>query len=371
MFASLIPSYWGGSEELWCQTATALAARGHSVSAVFALFRQAPALDRLGAQGVRFHYGTPPPLRWWRRLIHRQRPLTAIFRRALAKERPDLVVFSQCAVANGIPQVLQCQAAAVPCAIINQLVEPLDHPPALQREIDAAYAAARRIWFVSPENRELVATWLNRTLPNATAIPNAYSCPYQSELAWPADTGGLRLALVARLEPEQKGHDLLLDVLARPAWRERPVTVTFFGDGPARQVLASRCAGLALTRILFGGRQNVTDIWRTHHVCLLPSRYEGQSLAMLEAMLHGRPVIATPVGGTRDLVRDGETGFLARRCDAEALAEAMERAWMHRADWPRLGAAAALAARAHVWREPGAEMADRIESLLLDPGQSA
>ena len=57
------------------------------------------------------------------------------------------------------------------------------------------------------------------------------------------------------------------------------------------------------------------------------SRYEGFSNAMLEAMALGVPVVATDCpGATRDLVRDGETGFLAAAIDADAIGAAMLRA---------------------------------------------
>jgi glycosyltransferase involved in cell wall biosynthesis len=362
LFASLIPSYWGGSEELWSRAASNLAANGHQVSAVFALRREAPAVDQLAAAGVRFHHGTPAPRRWWWRWFApaRERPLPEVIRTALRRERPELVVFSQCAVANGIAAIRQCQAAGVPCAIINQLVEPLNHSSALRRDIDQAYAAARCLWFVSPENLETVAAWLGRELPNATSIPNAYACPYQSELPALSPDGPVRLALVARLEPEQKGQDTIIEIMARPEWREREVTVTFFGNGPAQTALAALSQTLPPNRVRFGGHASGEEIWRSHHALVMPSRYEGQSLAMIEAMLHGRPVIATPVGGTRGLVRDGETGFLATGTDAAAFGAALERAWQSRRQWPALGSSAARRARAHVAPDPGAAMAGLI-----------
>ena len=57
----------------------------------------------------------------------------------------------------------------------------------------------------------------------------------------------------------------------------------------------------------------------------LPSWTEGLPLVVLEAMAHGKPVVATPVGGTPELVTDGETGLLVPPRDPQALAAALQR----------------------------------------------
>ena len=88
---------------------------------------------------------------------------------------------------------------------------------------------------------------------------------------------------------------------------------------------------LGLTNVEFAGHQNnIEEIWRKHHALVLPSRFEGMPLVVVEAMLCGRPCIATDVGGNRELVRDGINGFLAKAPTVELLDEAMNRAWDNR-----------------------------------------
>ena len=53
-------------------------------------------------------------------------------------------------------------------------------------------------------------------------------------------------------------------------------------------------------------------IWAEHHALVLPSRFEGMPLVVVEAMLCGRPCIVTDVGGNAELIRDGINGFLAK-----------------------------------------------------------
>ena len=64
-------------------------------------------------------------------------------------------------------------------------------------------------------------------------------------------------------------------------------------------------------RVIFGGETSVTDIWASNQVLALASRYEGLPLVIVEAMLCGRPVVATNVAGHSEVIEDGRVGFLA------------------------------------------------------------
>jgi glycosyltransferase involved in cell wall biosynthesis len=80
----------------------------------------------------------------------------------------------------------------------------------------------------------------------------------------------------------------------------------------------------------------------------MPSLSEGSPFALAEGMACGRPAVGTPVGGIDELVREGETGWLAHSTEADDVASALDRCWHDRAEWPRFGRAAReLAERAY------------------------
>lgn len=122
-----------------------------------------------------------------------------------------------------------------------------------------------------------------------------------------------------------KGHDLLLEAAARlpsePAWR-----LLFVGDGPERDALSRRVDELGLRhRVdLLGQRTDVPALLSDADVAVLPSRSEGLPNAVLEAMAHSIPVVATAVGGVPGLLRAGG-GILVPANDASALADALAR----------------------------------------------
>jgi glycosyltransferase involved in cell wall biosynthesis len=120
--------------------------------------------------------------------------------------------------------------------------------------------------------------------------------------------------------------------------------------------------------VRFGGFvPDVHRIWADYHALVLPSRYEGLPISLVEAMLCGRPSIVTNVSGNPELLEDNVTGFVAAAPTAALLDEAMERAWTRRAEWPAMGVAAAEQVRRRVPPDPAAVFADQLLELI--PGR--
>jgi glycosyltransferase involved in cell wall biosynthesis len=111
------------------------------------------------------------------------------------------------------------------------------------------------------------------------------------------------------------------------------------GDGPLRERVPSARG--------FVPHDQLLDLYGRAAVVACPSRREGFGVACLEAMAYGRPVVATAVGGLRDLVVDGETGILVPPRDAAALRRALERLLADPALRRALGAAGRSRARDH------------------------
>jgi glycosyltransferase involved in cell wall biosynthesis len=136
--------------------------------------------------------------------------------------------------------------------------------------------------------------------------------------------GTTRLCYVGRLS-EEKGVRTLLDAMSIVIGRKSEATLTIVGTGPLEAEMRRRAATMnANGSILFTGYQaNVFDVLKEMDVFVLPSRSEGCPIVVLEAMAMSLPVVATAVGGTPELVRQGKTGILVPPGDPEKLAEAM------------------------------------------------
>jgi glycosyltransferase involved in cell wall biosynthesis len=214
---------------------------------------------------------------------------------------------------------------------------------------DAAMAPAVRVALRLPPERV-------RVIPNGVAVAALDRLVDPSRQAGLARRLGLaeaplRLVTCARLEAN-KGLDLGLLALARsrdalPAgWRWWIV-----GAGREEAALRRQVAELGLeANVHLLGRLSDADLHSllpAMDLYLMPSRYEGSSLATLEAMTHRLPALATRVGGIPDKVLPGRTGYLAPADDAEGLAAALRAALADRARWPALGEAGRALALDH------------------------
>jgi sugar transferase (PEP-CTERM/EpsH1 system associated) len=140
------------------------------------------------------------------------------------------------------------------------------------------------------------------------------------------EPGFFILGTVGRLDAV-KNQLALLDLLASLGSRpggER-LRLVIIGDGPLREELARRAAGLGLAdRVWFAGnRDDIPALLRALDLFVLPSLGEGISNTILEAMASGLPVLATRVGGNAELVEDRVSGTLVPIGDSTALERAV------------------------------------------------
>jgi glycosyltransferase involved in cell wall biosynthesis len=125
----------------------------------------------------------------------------------------------------------------------------------------------------------------------------------------------------------RKGHDVLLDALARLAADGLHPRLWIAGEGselPALDARARRLGVREQVRFL-KGREDVGDLLAGADVCVLPSRQEGLGVAALEGMAAEKPVVASRVGGLATLIEHEVSGLLVPPADAAALAAALAR----------------------------------------------
>ncbi len=150
------------------------------------------------------------------------------------------------------------------------------------------------------------------------------------------------IGTVGRLEP-RKGTATLLAAVAAMRDAGRPAISTLIvGDGPLRDALAAEAERLRITSQvrLLGDRAEVREVLDALDAFVLPSRTEGMSNALLEAMAMGLPVVATAVGGNPEVIADGRSGVLVPADDPAAMAAAVARVLDDASFAARLGAAA-------------------------------
>ena len=135
---------------------------------------------------------------------------------------------------------------------------------------------------------------------------------------------GFCVGAVGRLE-EQKGHDYLLAAVSELRRQVDGLTVLLVGEGRQEEALRQQARDLGVADVVhfLGTRRDLPLIYRALDVYVQPSRWEGLSLAMLQAMGAALPVVVSRVGGALEVVQDRVNGRLVPVGDPQALATAV------------------------------------------------
>lgn len=233
-------------------------------------------------------------------------------------------VFLETGIAAGL--------ARVPCAL-HTIHGP--YPPPGTRWPDAIKRRCRhwlerqnsgpfhRIACVSEAIRAYIPTTVGIDDSRLTTIHNGIA---DTAPIAPRVGSDLVFVAVGRLDAV-KNHAMMLRAFAQLRGGPGAARLRIVGDGAERAHLQSLAAQLGIVSHVdfLGFRDDVDTILAGADVFLLSSRYEGISIALLEAMRASLPAVATRVGGIPETVRDGETGLLVASDDADAFADAMRR----------------------------------------------
>jgi glycosyltransferase involved in cell wall biosynthesis len=213
------------------------------------------------------------------------------------------------------------RARGVPVLVARRNVEgaPVERVPPIRWAIRGSERMAQ---LVTANSHAVIDTAVERGIrpDRLRLVPNAHRPlpPIQ-----PPDTDVVSLGYVAAFRRE-KGHLRLLEVLSRLC-TEVPWRIDLAGEGPLVTAVqkTARAKGLGDRVRCVGGIRDARAFWRDHHIAVLLSDSEGLPNALIEAAIAGRPIVATDVGGTPDVVAPAG-GLLVPVSDADAGAEALK-----------------------------------------------
>lgn len=178
---------------------------------------------------------------------------------------------------------------------------------------------------ISQFGRSQLCRWADPNDWNRIKVVHCGIEPDRFPAPVPLIKGPRRLVAIGRFV-EQKGQLALITAMARVA--DEDVQLTLIGDGEMRSQIESLIAKHGLKdRIKLAGWVDETGIQAeldNAHALIMPSFAEGLPMVVMEAMAAARPVIATYIAGTPELVQNGKTGWLVPAGDIDALAQAID-----------------------------------------------
>lgn len=178
--------------------------------------------------------------------------------------------------------------------------------------------------------------------------------------------GDIFCITVGRFE-EQKGHIYLIEAISLlPLHYQKRIKVFLAGDGKLQSFLEREITRRRLREafIFLGYTPYISEFLLLSDFVILPSLWEGMPLSVIEAFKMGRPVIATDIAGTREVVRHEQNGLLVPVRDSRKLAEAIQYLMTQPEAVRRLGQNAAQCAEVFSFDE----MADRYHALYQKMG---
>ena len=311
----VIPYFCFGGAETMCENLTyALTAVGHDVTVVSLISDRTPIARRMEENGIRIHYLDKKlglDLSMIPRLIN-----------VMKQEKPDVVhthlnVIKYAAVA--------ARLCGIRCVHTVHNVAHEEAEGRLQKITNTIYF--RRGWAVpvalSPKVQATILSFYGLKEEQVPMIYNGVDlgkcCPKEDySLSKPA-----RLLHIGRFN-EQKNHKGLLEAFAQIVKTFPDCCLQLIGDGDLEEETRNHVKDLGLQeKVLFLGNQtNVYPFLQEADLFLLPSKFEGMPMTIIEAMGTGIPIVASAVGGVPDMLEDGVSGILVP-CDPDAVAQAV------------------------------------------------
>jgi len=266
---------------------------------------------------------------------------------------------------NGLPYIVSLQGPDVPGfeARYNYLY------PFLTPLLRKVWGNATAVIAISREHRNLAL----QTMPDLE-IPIIYN-GVETESFTPArqPSTTIRLLCVGRLI-ERKGQQHLLRAFAllRSRVKDHDIRLTLVGTGDNEATLRQMSHDLGIADgVVFRGfvsREHMPAVYHDADVFVLPSQNEGMSIALLEAMASGLPVVVTNTGGTEELVTAGDNGLIVQWGDVNNLADALERLVRQPDRRTKMGARSRARACALSWSEIARQYIEVMQRALAPRG---
>lgn len=373
---------WGGSEVLWSKTAARALADGHEVFFSAYQWPQTPAplqdlVDRGAIFYLRPHYQPALSARLKSRLLQLL-PTGSPEVAALRKFDPDLIVVNQ----GGAHDVLYRDdlrelllSGQYPyCLICHSYQDPIRLDEHARVVLVRLFQGAQQVFTISAQQANVLQRQLATCFPNNIIIQNPLNAPAKWPLPFPGtEIPTPQFASVGSLHVHSKGQDILFEALSSKRWQQRQWELNLYGEGPDQKYLQRLAQYYQIQdRVNFRGHvANSENIWSVSHVLIISSRIESGPMVLAEAMLSGRPAVATPVGLVKDWIQEGVTGFVAQASLPQALEAALDTCWSQREQWAAMGEAATAAARQRIVADPAQAFLKLIASSLNVPSAAS
>jgi glycosyltransferase involved in cell wall biosynthesis len=349
LFVSLMNgASWGGSEEIWFQTALYAAGTGRKVGcALYPWPGKESKIQRLADAGCQI-FLLPNKGRQKRNILERiQNKITKkITVRRFIKNLPvdqyDAVVVNQ-GYFEVITNVWKDFYKQLPkYALIYHNYQEKERFKAEKARILENWVQHAHInLFASARIKQILEGWFKHPIDNGDILlnPITFQPPADYTPYPPLQNGHLVFVMLAALDVRRKAQDNLIKVLSTVKWKERNWVLHLYGDGIDKTKLAQMIQENAMQeKITLKGHVNdVKSVLQNTHVLFQVTNIDAMPLAVVEAMAMSRPVIASRIGDMPYWVDHNKTGWICENSSPEEIDRVLEIAWSRKDEWNEMG----------------------------------
>lgn len=348
LFISLMNgAAWGGSEELWYQTALRLAVEKKKVAcAVYDWPEKKARLQQLKSLGCEV-YLLPRRDKKSKSFVKNLLQKMA-YKKALGKALSNIPVeeFKQVVVNQGGYEVYtgawkDFYQQLSNYSLLFHNYNPQDKFSTVQQKrLKNWMKHAAGNFFAAHRAKEVLEKQLSFEIPSAAVFYNPIGFPLPvSATAFPSlQNGRYILCMFAALDFERKAQDKLVRILSGPEWRKRNWELHFYGDGKDRHLLQQMICSLHLQDKIFlkGYVDDVAAAMGAGHLILQITRVDAMPISVVEAMALARPLVVSKVGDMPEWISDDHNGWVCEFNEQEMDA-VLEKAWQSKEDWKSMG----------------------------------
>jgi glycosyltransferase involved in cell wall biosynthesis len=339
---------WGGSEELWYQTALHAAQSGRRVGCVVYHWSGKEArMKKLEDAGCRIYY-LPNKGRQKRNLIERiQNKITKkiTVRKYISKlpvDEYDLVVLNQGYFEVTMPVWRNFFRRLNKYALLY-------HNYREDETFKEDKAQVLKNWvqhasinlFASKRIGAILEKRFGEKISNAAVLVNPITFHPPNQLTpYPVlEDGKYVFVMLAALDVRRKAQDRLITVLSSSKWRERNCVLHLYGEGVDRKKLEVLIeSNNAADKIFLKGHvSDVRSVLENAHLLLQITNIDAMPLAVVEAMAMSRPLVVSRIGDMPDWVEPNVNGWICDNASLEEIDRVLEQAWNERDKWEEMG----------------------------------
>lgn len=340
---------WGGSEELWFQTALYAAKHGYKVGCAFYEWPQKKdRIEQLKNAGCELYLFSNKG-REKRTLVERLRYKVTKRKVKRYANRLPLLQYDLAVINLGYIEIISHYWRDFYKHVNNYalLFHVHDENDSIQPKRKALLTKwllhAKHNLFASLRTKNFLEAQLAINIPNAATLinPISFRAP-EGPLPYPLLHNGTYLfVMLATLDTRRKAQDKLIKALSAQKWKERPWQLYLFGSGEAEHLLKNLVANASMGEkiILKGHTSDVKSALAEAHLLLQITHIDAMPLAVMEALAMARPLVVSNVGDMPKWVRENVNGWISEDASIERIDETLEKAWQNRHRWEEMGKA--------------------------------